>query len=560
MEKRSILEYVKGKNIIDINANYETEDVANVRRQISAYAEYTFNRELIKDEIPHGTDALEHHKEEIYLHDMSKLLILPYCYSYSLLNIFNNGIKYYPDFPSNPPKRLDSFISLVVEFSSYAANRTRGAIAFPDLIPFLAYYQKNEDLSAYTFVNQCQRLFYSWNQHLRQGAESLFTNISFFDRYYIESLFGDTLLPILDITVDDVIRTQKEVMLYHTDEILHRNMLRFPVITCALSRDNGNIADKDLYKFATEQNVHHNMYNFLILENLKAIASCCRLINDGENPFLNSYGSGSVDIGSSQVVSLNLPGIVIRHPDDYEEKIYNFLDLSIDFLIGHRNVLEKYSHLDKLWNQNFRTFNRLLSTVGIMGLWDFKMLTDLSWDETKNIMTNLQNHIKKRANFINLELVPAETASVALCQKDSKVAKGSRFSTHYSNVKLYSNQVVAPWDDISFPERVKIASMFSNIFDGGQMFFVSVDSGFTNNEQMMTIMDGLAKNNIPYFCFDTFISRCKSGHTTTGSRSTCPICGTPDITQFRRVVGYFVQLTQMHDRKDIDIPNRRSIE
>ena len=552
-----ILEYIKGRNTVDVNSNYEIEDVANVRRQISAYAEYTFNRALIKEEMSVGEEVLKHHKNEIYIHDLSKLIIMPYCYSYSLLNIFEKGINYYADFPSKPPKRMDSFISLVIEFSSYAANRTRGAIAFPDLTPFLSYYSKN--VSNYYFTNQCQRLFYSWNQHLRQGAESLFTNISFFDKNYIESLFGDTLLPILDLSVEDVIDTQKKLMLFHTDEILNRNMLRFPVITCALSRTNGDVADEEFYNFAVKQNIHHNMYNFLILENLKAVASCCRLINDGQNPFLNSYGSGSVDIGSSQVVSLNLPGILVRHPRSYEDKIMEFLDISVEFLIEHRKMLERYSYLDKLWRQEFRNFNRLLSTVGIIGLSDFKEMSGFSWEETKSLMESVKSRIK-REKFVNLELVPAESAAVALCEKDSRKAKNTPFSEYYEKVGLYSNQIVAPWYEVSLVERAKIASKFSEIFDGGQMFFVSLDGECTSGEQMKSLINGLVKYSIPYFCFDTAMIRCSNGHVSVGNNNVCPKCGSKDIKSFRRVVGYFVEISQMGSRKTLDIPNRKGME
>ena len=546
-------QYLKGRSVVDINANYDLEDIANVRRQISAYSEYLFNREIIKNEYDREEELLLSHKNEIYIHDFSKLILMPYCYSYSLFNIWNNGLDYYDNFPSKRPKRLDSFISLVIEFSSYAANRTRGAIAFPDLIPFVSYYQK-KGISNYELMNNLQRLFYSWNQNLRQGAESLFTNISFFDRNYIESLFGDNILPVLDLDIDDVINTQRKIMEFHTDEILNRNMLRFPVITCAISKTENGIGDPEFLDFALEQNYKHCMYNFLVMKNLKAIASCCRLINDGENPFLNSYGSGSIDIGSSQVVSLNLPGLVIRH-DDWEDRLYEYLDLSLDFLEWHRQFLYNHSYLDKLWGLEYRHYNRLLSTIGIIGLWDFKHVTDMDWIEIRDLISDIQTHIKSKGSYFNMELVPAESAAISLFKKDKKITKHD----HYSNIEMYSNQIVAPWDDMSFVEKIKISSLFSKLFDGGQMQFLSIGEAFPTSEQMKTILSGVVDYEIPYFCFDSYLTRCDQGHVSIGNANVCHVCSSPNLSKFRRIVGYFVELSKMHERKDIDIPNRRNI-
>ena len=85
--------------------------------------------------------------------------------------------------------------------------------AFPDIFVCMTYFVKKFNLLEDTdkifaegqtkkqfLHNVLQQLFYSVNQNLREGSESMFTNVSFFDRSYCESLFS-TYWNILDINV-----------------------------------------------------------------------------------------------------------------------------------------------------------------------------------------------------------------------------------------------------------------------------------------------------------------------------------------------------------------------
>ena len=551
----NIENFLNGESIVDINANYYP-DIANIRKQLASGIELAFNKQLVSDWFNRGKEILTLHGNELYIHDFSKLLLLPYCYSIATEPIMSEGLLYYPHFKSKPPKRLDSFIAQLIEFTSYVANRTRGAIGIPDLILALTYYVKKQKLSLteYQFKNELQRLFYSFNQHLRQGAESLYTNISFFDRYYLEHLFGDN---VWDLDVDDLLTVQKSVMRWHTNEIKIQ-MLRFPVITAALKIEGINIQDEDFLEFALEQNIQHTMYNFLALPHLDAIASCCRLTSSTK-PFYNSYGSGGVQIGSHQVVSLNLPGIFIRHHDNFLERIIENLRLAKDFLDWHRKILKEHQHLDATFELGLRSLQRMYSTIGIIGVWDLKELARYSWDELEEVLKVIRTEIDSWEGFYNCELVPAESAAVTLYEADMKYARetNSPYANYYESGKMYTNQIVSPWQKMTIGKRVRITGRFSKYFDGGQMMFINIPSPFQNTHQMGKVVKGVIKYGVPYFAFDTFLTRCKShNHITLGDAALCPICGDKEVYKFRRIVGYFVELSNMHERKTRDIPYR----
>jgi len=548
-------EFLDGKSIVDINANYYP-DVANIRKQLASYAELKFNEQLISEWFDRGKEILSLHGNELHIHDLSKLILLPYCYSISTEPIMDQGLPYYPHFKSKPPKRLDSFIAQLIEFTSYVANRTRGAIGIPDLILPLTYYVKKQklNLTEHQFRNELQRLFYSFNQHLRQGAESLYTNISFFDRFYLEHLFKNN---VWDLDIEDLEAVQKSVMRWHTEEI-RVQMLRFPVITVALKTKNSYIQDNEFLRFALEQNIEHTMYNFLGLPHLDAIASCCRLISS-KKPFFNSYGSGGVQIGSHQVVSLNLPGIFIRHQDDFTERTIEDLRLAREFLDWHRKLLKEHQYLDATFELGLRTLSRMYSTIGIIGVWDLKEVAGYSWDEVEEVLKIIRKEIDSWKGFYNCELVPAESAAITLYEADMKYAQetNSPFKDYYDTGRMYANQIVSPWEKMNIGKRVRITGRLSKYFDGGQMMFINVPSPFQNIHQMEKVVKGVIKFGVPYFAFDTWLVRCKDfGHITLGDTPICPICGSKDLFWFRRIVGYFVEQSNMHERRTRDIPRR----
>ena len=90
------------------------------------------------------------------------------------------------------------------------------------------------------------------------------------------------------------------------------------------------------------------------------------------------------------------------------------------------------------------------------------------------------------------------------------------------------------------------------------MMFVNVPSAFQNVHQMRKIIEAIVKKGVPYFAFDDYLSRClEHNHLTLGKVNACPICGSKNILEFRRIVGYFVEQSNMHERRLRDLPYRK---
>ena len=87
---------------------------------------------------------------------------------------------------------------------------------------------KNPD---YYLRQQFQKLIYRLNQPFLRIDQSAFTNISIFDRPYLESLFGGMEFPDGTLAIDhieDLVECQK-VFMEVVSEIRETNMFTYPV-------------------------------------------------------------------------------------------------------------------------------------------------------------------------------------------------------------------------------------------------------------------------------------------------------------------------------------------
>ena len=117
------------------------------------------------------------------LHDAHTASMESYCFAYDLKELAEKGLYFIEGFNAEPPKHLETVVDFVKEHCSYTCNRTAGAVAYPNLIPYLYYFWKKDLENHYLGVTeenkevfakqQFQRLIYAFNQpFLRGGIQS----------------------------------------------------------------------------------------------------------------------------------------------------------------------------------------------------------------------------------------------------------------------------------------------------------------------------------------------------------------------------------------------------
>jgi ribonucleoside-triphosphate reductase len=311
--------------------------------------------------------------------------------------------------------------------------------------------------------------------------QSAFTNVSIFDRNYIEALFGGVIYPdgtmVIDY-VEELIEHQKifmEVISKTRDE----NMFTFPVLTYSLLYQNEKFIDEEFARWCSNHNMKWNDSNFFVSDNVGTLSNCCRLLSDTTklDAFINSIGGTALSIGSVQVNTINLMNILYTVQDKYR-KIFDLPDSDIKSftknpkiinmsnddlkntieneyvkILSHRTdlcckVLDRVRHIilrniQKGLLPNYSDGGIELAkqycTVGMLGLYEvIEGFGYTTTDEFGNIyytddgirfaekifetINTIKDNFTKEYSF-NLESVPAERAAVILCSKDNELFK-----------------------------------------------------------------------------------------------------------------------------------------
>lgn len=150
---------------------------------------------------------------------------------------------------------------MVIEFVGFLSNRQSGAVGLPNIIIWTYYFWKKDKEEGYLGITDWekyrdqyyQKLVYRLNQQFLRVDQTAFTNISIFDRPYIESLFGGVIFPdgsfAIDY-VDEIIEAEKAFMDV-VSKIRETNMFTYPVLTYSLLKKPG-ITEADFAKMKAE--------------------------------------------------------------------------------------------------------------------------------------------------------------------------------------------------------------------------------------------------------------------------------------------------------------------
>lgn len=505
------------------------------------------------------------------LHDAHTASMESYCFAYDLKDLAEKGLYFIEGFNAEPPKHLETFVDFVKEHCSYTCNRTAGAVAYPNLIPYLYYFWKKDLDNHYLGITeenkevfakqQFQRLIYAFNQpFLRGGIQSAFTNANFFDHPYFESIFGGAEFPDGNFMIDseeEIIEFQK-LFLETMSDIRSSNMMTFPVSTISLLVDkNGDFVDEEFAKWSCEHNRKWNDSNFFVDTEVTSLSSCCRLRNDiKELGYMNSIGGTALKVGSVKVSTINLARLayISGTEEEYLDYLKHITLLNMKMLDVQRHIIQRDIEKGLLPNfsHNLIEMKYLYSSIGILGIFETMkhfgytqkdqfgntFYTEKAIDFGKKIFEAIHSIRKEfqadKDYLFNLEAVPAESMASRFQIADEwlfpdKVVK---------DLPLYGNQWMPLGIKTTIQERVRVAALFSNFCSGGDILHLNVDAPFDSFEKAWRMLQYVAKQGVKYFAFTGKISACKNNHAFYGT--VCPICGKPVDTYYSRIVGFFV--------------------
>jgi len=516
---------------------------------------------------------------DIYIHDFHGIAAgLPYCFNYSTYDVMTKGLPMVKKIKSLPPKYLYAFKSQLEQFTIIASNSTLGATGVADLLVVMSYYVNNilktksdahfkfetED-DCWTYIRENLVSFiYTINQPMRAN-QSPFTNISVYDKYFLDKLCEDYLFPDGSSPDKDIVNKLQEIYLNIINDELSRTPLTFPVTTACFSIDEeNNIKDEKFLKFIAEQNQEYGFINIYCGDS-STLSSCCRLRSEQKSEYFNSFGSGSSKIGSLGVCSINFPRLAIKYPNekDFTENLLKMVVVCARINNAKRKIVEKRikNGNEPLYTYGFMELSKQYSTVGVNGFNEcIEILgTNILEKEGQELairildaVNDMNAKLQKKYNAPhNCEQVPAENMSIKMAEKD-------RYLGYQDKYTIYSNQFIPLTTNADMLDRIKLQGLFDKHFSGGAICHINADSKIEDVNDIMNLIKMTAKMGVVYHAINYVLAECKDGHMSVTNNDTCLICGKPIINKYTRVVGFLTNVKNWHKvRREQDFPNRQ---
>ena len=595
----------------DANANVTMKNVANLEGEVYKTTNRVIQRQRMKDKLnelyPEVAKQYEkdlgHHV--IYCHDEASTPVLKqYCMAVSLYPLMSEGVGNIDGVTPSAPNDLQSFSGQITNLVFLLSSQCKGAVAISEYFIALNYYVVKEFgekwygyLDAPTTTDYCAirrtvrdnilKAFKQFVWGINQPAgnrsyQSPFTNISYYDKTYFDSLFGEFYYPDGSRPEWKAIDTLQRMFMKWFNRIRLKQVLTFPVETFAMVHDGKDIVDKDYKELCAEMYAEGHSFFTYISESADSLASCCRLRNElSENTFNPTSGLTGVMTGSCNVITLNINRIVQDCVKKYglhggwKENTSFIYDSLVDILqrvykyhIAFKTML--YDMEDKKMfaasNGGYIYINKLYSTIGINGLNEAARFLGLEVSNNPEYIEFLQlilgtikkqNKLhsirdKKRPFLFNSEVVPAEGLG-------SKNYEWDKIDGYWvpDDENLYNSYFYEAHDNTSVLDKFVLhGSQTYQYTDGGSAAHINLEEHLSK-AQYLKLIDFAIDNGTSYFTFNIPNSKCEScGKIVKQPISTCPCCGSEDITQYTRIIGYLRPIKNFGIERQIEARKR----
>ena len=504
------------------------------------------------------------------------------CYAYDLTEVVSRGLFFVDKFKTGPAQHLTTYNDHVLEFISWAANRSSGACGLPNYLVYSYYFWMKDVKDNFYLKNPeyyrkqtFQKFIYDLNQPYLRISECAFTNISIMDRNYLIELFGGNTFPNGEFVIDhiDEIIEHQKVFMEVVAEIRKKCMMTFPVLTYSLLYQNGKFVDEEFAKWCNKHNMLWYDSNFYVGSDVTSLSNCCRLISDTSklDAFINSIGGTALSVGSVKVNTINLRRIALETKTDkeqYLELLRERVQLCVKVLDVVRNIIKRNIEKGLLPNytHGLIEMEKQYNTIGITAMYETikefnlikedefgnKFYTEEGLKLAKEIL-NIINEEKDSFDLgysINVECIPAERANAVLAEKDNLIFPDAK-EAYY----VYSNQWIPLIEKCSLQEKIKLGALLDKECGGGQISHINIQGPFTSEEQSWELLNKIAKAGVIYFAYNVKISTCENGHGFFGEE--CPECHQPKIDTFQRIVGYLTPTSTYSKPRKKEFNERR---
>lgn len=575
----------------DANANVEHKNIATLIGELPKSSFIRLNRKLLTDRIKkmYGKelsdeyiDKLTHHF--IYKNDETSLA--NYCASITMYPWLIGGTSSIGG-NSTAPTNLKSFCGGFINMVFMVSSMLSGACATPEFLMYMNYFVGLEfgqdyykradevvDLSLKkrtidkVITDSFEQIVYSLNQPTgARNYQAVFWNISYYDRYYFESLFGNFYFP--DGSQPDwegLSWLQKRFMKWFNEERT-KTVLTFPVETMAMLTENGECKDKEWGEFAAEMYSEGHSFFTYLSDNADSLSSCCRLRNEiQDNGFSYTLGAGGVSTGSKSVLTINLNRCIqyaVNHNLDYKEYLSHVIDLCHKVQLAYNENLKELQKngMLPLFDAGYINLSRQYLTIGVNGLVEAAEFMGLKINDNPQYLEFVQTVLglvekynkqyRSKEVMFNCEMIPAENVGV-------KHAKWDREDGYFVPRDCYNSYFYAVEDDsLTVIDKFKLhGAPYIEHLTGGSALHMNLEEHLSK-DQYLQLFKVAAKEGCNYFTFNIPNTVCNDcGHIDKRYLKECSVCKSKNVDYLTRIIGYLKRVSNFSQARQAEAERR----
>lgn len=555
--------YIQAQNAadgskMDANANVTQKNIATMENELMKDFFVQINRAKVSQKIRDlfgdglATEYLRQiEAHEIYVHDETSLK--PYCVSVTLYPFLRDGLTKLGG-ESKAPKHLASFCGSFVNLVFAISSQFAGAVATVEFLTYFDYFARKDfgenylETHRFEIENHLQQVVYSINQPAAaRGYQSVFWNISVYDKHYFEAMFGNFMFPDFERpNWETTAKLQRFFMKWFNQERT-KAILTFPVVTAAMLTENGQCKDSEFADQMAEELSQGNAFFIYQSDNPDSLASCCRLRNEiSDHTFSYSLGAGGVATGSINVITLNMNRLVQdkRNLATEVSKIHQYQ-------YAYRKLMEEYLAAGMLpvYDAGFISLDKQFLTIGINGMAEAAESQGLTVGYNPDYIDFVQSRLKvifelnqqaskKYGIKFNTEFVPAENLGVKNAKWDKEDGYFVPRECYNSYFYLVEDEKTNTLDKFLLHGKTLIEWL-----DGGSALHLNLDEALSQSGYR-SLLDIAAKTGCNYFCINVKITICNQcHHIDKRTLCHCAKCGSQDIDYGTRVIGYLKRVS-----------------
>lgn len=592
-KKQFIKDYAKAKNAAtgskyDANANVTEKNIVTLNGELFKGDVIKVNRVILTDKIRelYGEELakeyirmLEQHL--LYKHDETS--IMPYCVAITMYPFLLEGLQPIGGLSARP-KNLDSFCGMFVNLVFAISSQFAGAVATGEFLMYFDYFARKEWGDDYwkrpeemvdkhrnidkTLEQKFQQIVYSINQPAAaRNFQSVFWNISYFDKNYFEGIFGEFYFP--DGTQpqwESLSWLQKKFAKWFNEERT-KCILTFPVETMALLTNGEDVVDEEYADFTAEMYSKGHSFFTYMSDSPDSLSSCCRLRNEvTDNQFSYSLGAGGIATGSKSVMTLNINRLVqdaVNNGYDMIEYLRENVKKVHKFQTAYNELLKDYlkDGLLTVYTAGFIDMKKQYLTIGVNGVIEAAEFLGIPVNDNPTYREFMQSILKTISDenrkartkelMFNTEFVPAENLGVKHANWDRKagyVVPRDCYNSYFYAVEDTSLTVL---------DKFKLhGKEYVQYLDGGSALHMNLDEHLSK-EQYRNLLRVAAVNGTNYFTFNIPNTICNDcGHIDKRYLKECPKCGSKNVDYATRVIGYLKRISNFSQARQEEASRR----